>query len=246
MHDLKSKNGFSLIEIIIALSLATLGALYLMRMQTEQAKNAATTKANIEIEALIGDLRGLLTRSEYCLSSFGNLSLPEGGEAQVVDIRNPQGKVSYAAGGKYGDQSLLLKEMKIMNFEADRPGGLSGLATFELTLERVKNSYGAKEIKRKIEIALTLDSSHKIIGCETVAASAVGLPGVNPKVNQKIVNKVLSGEAAENPEEEAAMKEATDAMEKNPALKEAMESYKSVKKLQEDMQKKQDEMEAQE
>ena len=247
MTFFKSKTGFSLIEVVVAMGVLSIGALFLMQMQTQQAKSAATTKANIEIESLVADLRGLLTRSEYCVPSFSNLSLPDGGEVSVPDIRNLQGKIKYAVGQVYGDRTIRIKSIVIKNFEADSPPVLTGVGKLELTIERAKNAYGAKDVKRMIDVTLMLDSARKIIGCQTLAAGGSEMSGsiTNQKIDTKVVSKVLEDKAPETKEEEIAMRETAETIEKNLQMKEAVQALKDLKKAQEEMVKKQEEMEDQ-
>lgn len=105
------KNGFSLVEVIIALSVASLGTLFIIRMQSEQVKKAATAKSNSESEVLIGDIRGLLTRSGYCTTSMAGLILPDAGQLSIRNIRSPNGKIIYFLGEKIADATLEIKDM---------------------------------------------------------------------------------------------------------------------------------------
>jgi prepilin-type N-terminal cleavage/methylation domain-containing protein len=239
MTDFKNKNGFSLLEIVVAMGLMSLGLVFLMRMQTNQAKNAATTKSNIELESLISDIRGIMTKGGYCEKTLKNLVLTNEGVLNLADIRNPKGEIRYSVGKKYGDNTILLKSMRVKNFSSHEAGGLDGVATLEITLEKPKMTLGQKEVVRSIDISIYRDSDFKILGCESIAAAGIipvittGDPTITPTVIKKVINEI----PAETQNEAKAIEETKDLIEKNKIMKESYETLQNLKKMQEEMQK---------
>jgi prepilin-type N-terminal cleavage/methylation domain-containing protein len=239
MAVVSRKNGFSLVEIIIAMGVASIGLLFMMKMQGEQAKNAATAKANSESEVIIGDLRGLLTRSGYCATSLNGLTLPDSGFAPIANIRSPAGRIAYAPGMKLAENSLLIKEIAVKNFEPETTNALSGIATFEITLEKLKSTYGAKTIKRSMNISVDRDASKKIVDCSSLLASGISVtPGeVSKHISPETVAKVINETKPTSQTEEAAITETKKIIEGSKDLKETMEALKSLKKMNEEMEK---------
>lgn len=239
MADVIRKNGFSLVEVLIAIGIATAGLLFFMKIQAEQAKNAATAMANSESEVIIGDVRGLLTRSGYCTTSLEGLTLLDAGQARVENIRSPAGKIAYAPGMKFANNTLAIKEMIVKSFEPETASGISGIATFEITFEKLKKTYGSKMIKRALNISVDRDAAKKIVGCSSLLASGLSVtPGeVSKHIDDEIINKVINETEPVSEKEKETVDETKKIIEGNKQLKETMETLKNLQKMQEEMQK---------
>lgn len=232
------KNGFSLVEVLIAIGIATAGLLFFMKIQAEQAKNAATAKANSESDVILGDLRGLLTRSGYCATSLNGLTLLDAEQVEVMNIRSPAGKIAYAPGMKFADNTLAIKEMIVKKFEPETTHGFSGIATFEITFEKLKKTYGAPTVKRSLTISVERDATNKIVDCSSLAASGLSVtPGeVSKHINGEIVKKVIDETEPVSEKEKEAFDETKKIIDSNKQLKETMETLKDIKKMQQEMQ----------
>jgi hypothetical protein len=238
MSNTIRKSGFSLVEVLIAIGISTAGLLFFMKIQAEQAKNTATAKANSESDVVVSDIRGLLTRSGYCATSLNGLTLLDAGKSAVLNIRSPAGRIAYATGTKIAENTLAIKEMIVKDFEPETIHGLTGIATFEITLEKLKKTYGAPLIKRSLTISVDRDAAKKIINCSSLANSGLSVtPGkISKQINGEIINKVINEIGTTSESEKEAVDETKKIIDGNKQLKETMETLKSIKKMQEEMQ----------
>lgn len=162
---IKNKSGFSLLEMIIAMGLAVGLLVFYMKMQSEQAKVALTTKVNQEVETFFTDFKAVISRPGFCSKSFENTNFSDNAILTILNIKNPRGDIRYLVGELYGNKYVKLTGINLKNFKADDHEGLEGIATLELTLERLGKIYGAKTLTKSMELSVSRDQSKKILAC---------------------------------------------------------------------------------
>jgi type II secretory pathway pseudopilin PulG len=245
MMNLKNKSGFTLLEIIIAMGLATGLLIFLMKMQGESAKKAKTAKVNQEVETFFNDFKAIIDRPGFCSKSFENITLANNSLQAIDKIKNSLGDIRYAVGEVYGTNSVKLNAIELKDFKPDDAAGLEGTATLELTLERIGKIYGGNIVKRTMEVSVSRDSSHKILACG--ALGSTGGVNINIVVPQAAISPTptptptvtttlpsikpptTTVPAEKMPTQEEIMKE----LQNNPQLKEMMESLKGMQKQDE-------------
>lgn len=228
MNFLKNKEGFSLLEITIAMGLAAAGIMFLMKMQAQQAKSQKTAKANMEIDSFVGDLKGTINRPGYCDKSFKNLILKDKSDTPVKAIVNPLGDARYVVGELYGNRSIKLSGLTIKNFRPDDVEGRVGVANLEIALEKVGEVYGAKVVTRQIELTLTRDKSDKILGCGSLSTNET----IVIQTSTTEANKVILPKNVDLNSEEAKK-----VIESNEQFKQMKDTLDSMKKMQEEEMK---------
>lgn len=217
MNFFKNKYGFSLLEVTIAMGLATAGIMFLMKMQSQQAKSQKTTKANMEIDSFVSDLKGTINKPGYCDKSFKNLVLSDKSDTPVKLILNPLGNPRYVVGEIYGNRSIKLSGLTIKKFSPDDVEGRIGVANLEIAIEKIGDVYGSKLITRQIDLTLTRDKSDKIIGCGSLVT--------NDTKEIKVPANVDLNSA-----------EAKKLFDSNEQLKQMKDYADSLKKMQEEME----------
>ncbi len=224
MHFLKNKNGFSLLEVLIAMSLATGLLLFLMKIQEQHAKSQKTTQTSMEIDSFINDLKGTLARTGFCEKSFIKLPLKDNVATPVTSIISPRGEIRYAVGEKYGNNTIKLLALTIKNFKPDDIAGRSGVGELEVLIEKQANVSGAKTVTRKFDFVLTRDESDVIIGCGNLALVAPPpiIINVNTPTNAPTPNT-------------SSQEEQQKIIDNNPDLKKAQEFLELLKKMQEEI-----------
>lgn len=191
MKNNVNKSGFSLIEMVIAMSLASGLVVFLMRMQSEQAKNAKTIQVNIEVETFFSNFKAIIVRPAFCNKSFENMTLLNNSYASTQSIKNARGDIQFQVGEKYGSNSLVLKGITINNFKPDDVDELTGLANLELSIERLGKIYGAKMIKKSMLIDINRNKQNLIIACGALSASDLKIEIVVP-TKKEIVNESIN------------------------------------------------------
>lgn len=182
----KNKSGFSLLEMTIAMGLAVGLLVFYMKMQTEQAKVALTTKVNQEVETFFTDFKAVISRPGFCSKSFENTNLADNAVLTILNIKNPRGDIRYVVGELYGNKYLRLTGINLKNFKADDHEGLEGIATLELTLERLGKIYGAKSITKSTELSVSRDQSKKILACGPLGSIGASIQIIQvPKKDDK-------------------------------------------------------------
>ncbi|MBC7429306.1 MAG: type II secretion system protein [Bacteriovorax sp.] len=175
MMNFRNRRGFSLLEIIIAMGLATGLLIFIMKMQTEQAKNAKTAIVNKEVETFFNDFRAVVDRAGYCNKSFENVTFTDNSRQTIDTIKNPRGDVRYAVGETYGSNTVKLNAITLRDFKPDDKDGFEGIATLEVSLERIGKIYGGKNVTKTMEVSVSRDKVHKIISCGPLSSSGGGI-----------------------------------------------------------------------
>lgn len=249
MSFLQNRKGFSLLEITIAMGLASGLLIFYMKMQGEQAKQALTAKVNQEIETFFTDFKATLNRPGFCNKSFDNTFLTDKSEVKIESIKSPRGDIRYASGTKYGSNNFTLKTIILKDFKPDDHDGLEGIATLQLGLEKAKNIYGAKAIFKTMEISVSRNQSGKIIACGSLGSGGINIqitspaptsnhpPTTNsttdPTPSTETPNTTISPQPSSNSDEKIlSQQELMKEIEKSPEFKKIQESLMKLQEQQ--------------
>lgn len=222
---MNNKNGFSLIEIVIAMGLASALLLFYMKMQAQQVKSQKSVNANLEIDSFTNDIKGAITKSGFCDKSFENVSLPDNSTANIQAISDSLGKPRYMVGESYGNNAIKLKSLRIKDFKPDDTQGRQGEASLEIAIEKKGNVYGSKNIIRIIQLNIQRDNDDRIVACGPLASSGL-VPTIETLKASDSLKKV-----------DLNSKQIQDIIKSNTQLKELKETTDALKKMQEEMNK---------
>jgi type II secretory pathway pseudopilin PulG len=178
---LKSKNGFSIMEVMVAaglLGIVTIGVMQLTRNMTKSEKSQSQQTEFNQIQSQIQSL----LRDEYsCEASLLGFS-PSGSGTSVTQVKRKKSDgttaVVFETGQSYGSPTspIFLKSMAIKKFNASSGIGEfyiemnKGRKDFDLMNQSEKDtvlatSYGTAVVSRTIKLNLVLDGSGNIKDC---------------------------------------------------------------------------------
>lgn len=199
MIFIKNKNGFSLLEMTIAMGLAVGLLVFYMKMQGEQAKKALTAKVNQEIDTFFLDFKATLNRPGYCNKSFENALLSDNTSTVVETIRNPRGDIRYKIGEVYGNKSLKLNSITLKDFKPDDVEGFEGIATIELDIEKIGTIYGSRKIFKTMEVSVSRDQTKKILVCGPLSSGGVNINLVTIPLSSNSTNAATIDSSTNSP-----------------------------------------------
>lgn len=179
-YEKKYTNGFSLIEIMIALALLAGVSLFLVKISKRGLDVKTTVNSNFEIGQFYNHIGKLILSKETCELNFGGPGNsvtpnspynPKSFNVSKIDFRVPNspptpptsaGVVLYKADGitKYGAGSFYITSMTI---EEDSPSNYA----FYVTIKRAnKDAAGGRDLKKRFPLAVKLNSAgDQIISC---------------------------------------------------------------------------------
>lgn len=193
-----SVKGFSLVQVMIAVGLLGMIAVGVMQVSKQMQTTAVSGETSVEEIQLITHISTVLIDIDSCRETFKGLELGK----PIDSIKRVKGNGDklevYKAGEKYGNRTLLLKEMTLSGTEGDE--------SLELTLERIKAGVsGTKEIKKKIPLKLVIKDG-KVADCfndlstvteTSIKKSCESVGAEYDPSNQKCKNLKLNGEEAQ-------------------------------------------------
>lgn len=193
-----SISGFSLVQVMIAVGLLGMIAVGVMQVSKQMQTTAVSGETSVEEIQLITHINTVLIDIDSCRETFRGLEL-----GKPIDfIKRVKGSGEklevYKAGEKYGNRTLLLKEMILSGTEGDE--------FLELTMERIKQGVsGAKEIKKRIPLKLVLKDG-KVTDCfndlssvteTSIKKSCESVGAEYDTATQKCKNLKLNGDEAQ-------------------------------------------------
>lgn len=193
-----SKSGFSLVQVMIAVGLLGMIAVGVMQVSKQMQTTAVSGETSVEEIQLITHISTVLIDSDSCRETFRGLELGKPIDS-IKRVKMTGEKLEvFKAGEKYGNRSLLLKEMTLTGTEGDE--------TLELTLERIKAGVsGAKEIKKRIPLKLVMKDG-KVTDCfndlsnvteNSIKKSCESVGAEYDPTTQKCKNLKLNGDEAQ-------------------------------------------------
>lgn len=230
MSFVKNKSGFSLLEITIAMGLATGLLLFYMKMQGEQAKKALTAKVNQEIDTFFTDFKATMDRPGFCNKSFESTTMSDKSVTSIQTVKNPRGDIRYKVGDVYGSKTLKLNSITLKDFKPDDKEGFEGIATLELDIEKIGNVYGSKKISKQMEVSVTRDDTKKILACGSLSSGGITIitptpvTSTPPTLIEHTTPTQLSLPPMDNEQKKAMMIE----LEKNPDYQKIQESLEEM------------------
>tara|TARA_R110002072_G_scaffold64203_4_gene159593 strand:+ start:37292 stop:38167 length:876 start_codon:yes stop_codon:yes gene_type:complete len=193
--DFKEQDGFSLVQVMVAMGIAGLLMVALMRMQQQQAMTSRKATVDIEVNSFQSQMNGLIGRAGYCDKNFLEKSFT-GDSIEIDEFLKPNGEPKFVVGETYGDRKFKILSMSLKDFEfdettGDEDGG-AGLANLEIKLERLGKMFGGKFITKNFEVSLYLDQNKVIKGCGSTMTAGLlggGSGGSGSGMSEKAVTK---------------------------------------------------------
>lgn len=227
----QSEEGISLVSVTIAAGIMGMIALAMMRMQDNQLKTQNDMIIRNEIMNFTNKLTSYLSKDDYCVATFENMSIDEDSEISIEEIINPVKKVLYKTGEKYGNNSFRLVSIKQKEFFYDNEDKRSGVLKLWVSMEKTKKATGAKVINKEVEVFLYLNEKNEVYACGD--GVALGTKVVDdPGVDVKDIKKAIEMSANADKDMQKQMKEA---IENNPTLKLLQGTLETIKETNRQM-----------
>lgn len=235
---LLNRNGFSMVQVMMAAGMMGVLSLGMMKMMETQKKSAKSIKAGVEVQAFYSELRAYMGKSTYCIANFEGEVLKEGDQFDLEELVKPNGKILYKVGNKYGDRSFKIAKIEVTDFEKD--SDTSGIMKLQFVLDKIGKSYGAKSYTKILKIDVLLDDKGKLTSCATMGSliSGGGLEG-SVKVDnvEEAIKDIQEGKKTEDTEK---VQETIDNSEKLKELQKSLDAINQSNKKLEEMMKNQE------
>jgi prepilin-type N-terminal cleavage/methylation domain-containing protein len=152
-----NKNGFSLVEIMLAIGLLGVLSTGIMKMFKLQTKSGKVMETQLEILQVYNSITLSLLNKEACSSTFSAVPQFEN-DAEVEFINNRAGNSIFNTTDIYGERTVKIEKMLIKDLAVES----SGFGNFKLELHFKKQSKllaGSKGLVVKtIPISAKVDS----------------------------------------------------------------------------------------
>lgn len=151
----RNKNGFGLVEVLMAAGLAGGIALTIAKLSQDANRVTKTTESNNEINMMMNDVAYILSDKANCRASIspaGTTPAQDGVVTNIIRVQpTPPNRVIYQSTGSYGNNTFTLQSMRTIKTS---PTSVS----LELTIARNnKVATGAKVITKTIPLRAVLD-----------------------------------------------------------------------------------------
>ena len=238
MLKLQKPNGFSLIEVMIAVGMLSVVALGLMQLSEMKAKQERTSRINSEIDTFMVDLKGLLGSPGYCLKSLENQTFSDQRGLKFDSIKTPIGRIRYSVGEVYANGSFMISGLEFENFMPETEDERDGVATLKVSFEKQGKIHGASQVSRTIEMFIVRDVNRKIEDCYTVGSTVPTIASRKQHdglgdVTQDDIKQFIQAQEAEAPVPNK--EEINKLVKENPNLKKMQEITNQILKANEEM-----------
>jgi prepilin-type N-terminal cleavage/methylation domain-containing protein len=105
--------GFSLIEVMIALGLLSIGGYFLMELAKTGSMSQKTLLAQDDARSLTDNMAQMLSDPTACADTFGRLDPVAGNGSSLTGLKDKSGKVQFSTGQTYGNRGVQLDGLVI-------------------------------------------------------------------------------------------------------------------------------------
>ncbi|MCK5072400.1 MAG: hypothetical protein KAQ98_03175, partial [Bacteriovoracaceae bacterium] len=132
-----SRNGFSLVQVLVAMGLASAGFFVMMRQTDLQTKTQRSMYEHMDVQSFTKTINLHMNKSGNCTETLKGLDPITTGEVDVPDIKNSSAEIRFTPGGKTSGSKhgrIYLKSLKILkngNVSASRLVDINLVATME-------------------------------------------------------------------------------------------------------------------
>jgi prepilin-type N-terminal cleavage/methylation domain-containing protein len=172
------EKGFSLVEVMIAVSLLTLISYGLMSIMTNATKQQNSIFAKDSMRELAGEIRNLLSNPIACTKTFGAnlLTIDTGANPDlfVNRIKDAMNNDKYLVGSRYNNNLLKLTTIKLNSLSIDAGSvPVTGVAKLDLVAEKMAEIQGSRTTHQVISLKVTfVGATSVILDCVSMAASS--------------------------------------------------------------------------
>ena len=181
------KNAFSLVEVIIAMSILTALGYFMADLIVSQQQNISGSESRISDIEIFRQVQTLLTDKTACertLAGNSTLTTPRAGvtldinssggydKKEFTAIRDQNDNIVFQKNSTYGNGSVQIVKFTIQNKSISYSGGL-GDATLYISTKRLKGTLKNTVITKDILLRVNTNSSGVIQDCFTIEDAAL-------------------------------------------------------------------------
>jgi hypothetical protein len=155
-------NGFSMLQVVVAMALAGVLGMFVLQMQTVQTKGIKTNELQLERTNVLNRMTSLFAKRDIC---NWNLKDRKAGDTLTQIIQKP-GVIVYSIVNDVIPNLLRINRMTIVNDG-------NGLLSLEVQFATSNQMVLSKETTKKIPLQTVLDVDGKIIDCYSDADNLV-------------------------------------------------------------------------
>ena len=185
------KNGFSIVEVLIAAGLMSIIGVGISSFLTKSMKSQKGIQAKGQQRELTNEIRNLLSDKIACENSFKGMNPkqspipPETTPGfDLQEIKDAAGNVKYGVGSSDKSGLLEVRQIRVSDWDPDVSIPTQGNVVLRIKLSKKDEKTDVKDLLPDIiNIKVQLDGTGKIGGCFSFGKETVGfwLPAVDTK-----------------------------------------------------------------
>ena len=149
-----NKNGFSMLQVVVAMALAGVLGMFILQMQTVQTKGIKTNELQLERTNVLNRMTSLFAKRDICNLNFKN---KKSGDS-LTKILQKAGSVVFSVSQDAVPGLLRIDRMGIVT-------DAGGLLSLEVQFSSPNQMVLGKENTKRVPLQTVLDTDGKIIDC---------------------------------------------------------------------------------
>lgn len=186
MRLTQNQKGFSIAEVLIGLSLVMFTSMALTQIMKDSANASNLSEARFEEQELLRQAQLHFTNKSVCSDNFkthvmGTIpNTTDRGFADINSLKSFSGEPFAVKDELIGNRSLKVKDIVIRTpasdwsaFQSAKSSWVAGqtsaplMASLEISIEKMKTTFGGKVTTRRIALNLVVDGSDRVVDCST-------------------------------------------------------------------------------
>jgi hypothetical protein len=233
MKIILNERGMSLVQVVIAAGMMSMLGLFMMRMQENQSKTQNDIEAKAEMLSFMQKFSSLMATPGYCEKNLKGIKIGRESGISLDKFIAPNGRVVFKVGEVYGDRQIILKSIEQKEFFFDDEEETRGILSLSVALEKKKKSFGARVLKKTLEVIVRVDEKGQIAGCASSGIDTTGASTIGAVPIEKVIKKSAAGIEMDDLDE----KEIKKIIDNNEALKQMQEAINNMNKSNSEMDK---------
>lgn len=170
----KNSNGFTLIEVVLAMGLIGMASMALLSMQSTQIKVGVTEDFKALCLDLKSSIQNVLANPQSCAASLGGQPLTKTlTSGKIIAVFDSSGLVTQETLYEVGPMNKIFQGkiyLKDMSFSSAIPASSTGPAFLYLKISSTREIVGSNDYIRQIPMTVTLDASGNIEKCQALGS----------------------------------------------------------------------------
>ena len=177
----KNPKGFSLVGILVGVSLLGLLTLGMMQVFSNMLKNQNFGKFRTEVENFGEEFRVQLGSEAICTATFTGTLLNPAVAVTKPLIKDASGNTVYSTNTDMGDHSFKIASMDLKSsptapwYVEDDPVAGTGRMTLTVNYQALMSQSGAKDAFRTYVLSTRRDATGKLVSCSALAKMSDGI-----------------------------------------------------------------------